>query len=1043
MTPTLTDIRRLAAAANGKTPASAWNEIAVNLVALLHSGALDVTEEEHTELCREALAVADILLGRDLPPDDRGMVSDFASTVLLAEFIEEGDQDDLDAAVEIRRAEAGRAEADLGCAANVNLASALMTAFDHDEAASHLAEAAEALGSASRFATNDGQRAIISGARGNLHSRRYDLHRDRADLDAAVREYENAAQAPDASVRARARSSLASLLWEHCREGGGESHLIDAERHARAALSEAPEEASARRYGLLARILRDRHQRDGVGDRLDEAEEIMDVLLGSVPPDSPERADLVGTASSIAYSRYLVRHERTVLDEAIRLTDEALDGYARREAEGGTSDRQDRAVLANQICLLLTELFTLDGVRDHIDRAVGTAESCLAGPLPHHLDHGLRTNLANALHRRFESYGERRDLQAGIREARRVAGRARGAGERATALHILALLLGDKARMSGLDADFDEAIARVDEEIRLTPRSSTELPPALVNKADLISGRVGADEAAGDDPVVAQLIEILEDAWSLSPEPSALRARAAYQLGYRYAQRSGFFGLAAGADEPNPALTLSEEQAADLRRAMTLWNEAVALDEPFVMIEAGQRLGDVAFTAERWDGAALGYRAALDAADRLVDRRTLAVDRQLARFQVQGVAAAAGLAALKAGSPRDAVLCLEQGTATLLARTMGRRAKQVDYDDVVAAAQTLGGPLVYWAATLAGGFAIVVCPDGEITSAPLPLTTAEVENRLAGLRAAFSRQQGEDVLDRWADAVQDLLGWVWETAVKPVVHALDGHPTAGLVPVGRLASLPLAASSPPRGDPLLARTVPRLFPDSGAVRSASPWRGAPEVVLVCDPGEGRRWLRHAVAEADRVAARHPGARRVAVARDGAELTTRGAGNRVLRARGLVPGTAAGASGPAGDPGRWTELIGAVDIAHVICHYDLDPDEPLRSVLRLGDGITVADLLDRRLPGSPHLVLSACDTGLGGARLPDEAIGIGTVLLSAGARSVVASLWPLDDELAAGFMDAYHRRLAAGNEPAAALAAVQRDAAHHQRTVVWPGLVHMG
>jgi CHAT domain-containing protein len=100
-------------------------------------------------------------------------------------------------------------------------------------------------------------------------------------------------------------------------------------------------------------------------------------------------------------------------------------------------------------------------------------------------------------------------------------------------------------------------------------------------------------------------------------------------------------------------------------------------------------------------------------------------------------------------------------------------------------------------------------------------------------------------------------------------------------------------------------------------------------------------------------------------------------------------------------------------------------------------------LEQRLPGAPHLVLSACDTGLGGVRLPDEALGLGSALLAAGARSVVASLWPLDDELAAGFMGECHRRLAAGVAPAEALAAVQRDAAGEQPAVVWPGLVHMG
>ena len=189
------------------------------------------------------------------------------------------------------------------------------------------------------------------------------------------------------------------------------------------------------------------------------------------------------------------------------------------------------------------------------------------------------------------------------------------------------------------------------------------------------------------------------------------------------------------------------------------------------------------------------------------------------------------------------------------------------------------------------------------------------------------------------------------------------------------------------------------------------------------------------ANTDLVARCHPSVRRVTVSRSGEEPV---AGRRVLRTRGTVSGAS-----PAGDPEQWLPLGEAADLAHVICHYDLDPDQPLRPALRIGGGVTVADLAERRLSGSPHLVLSACDTGLGGVRLPDEAIGLGMVLLAAGARSVVASLWPLDDELAAAFMGGYHRRLAAGEEPAAALAAAQRAAAGDLQIVVWPGLVHVG
>jgi tetratricopeptide (TPR) repeat protein len=1031
-TLTIAGIRRLASL---EASSAGWREAALRAVATLHLGVPELTEDEHAAQCEEGLPLAAALLDQDLDSDDRAMVADFASAVLLARFTARRDRHDLDEALRIRRAEAARADSAFGCEARINLAAALMISCEHTGAGPHLAEAREALDSALELATTAEQRAVISGALGNVHSQRYDLHQDPEDLDRSVQAYQAAAGSPVPSVAAQAQASLAAaLVQRYHAETGREEDLAEAERHIRAALSAAPPRAW--RQEVLVRVLRDRYRHGGDEARIEEAWELISALLDGEPEGSPGRPSLVSTASSVAFCRYLAHHQRTVLDEAISLAGQALDGAAFEP------DAQDRAVLANELCLLLTERFTLDGVRGDVDRAIDVARAGLVGGLPREMELGLRTNLANALHRRFESYRDPGDLLDGIRLVRWVSRRSRSAAEKTTALHSLALLLGAKAWMSGRQADFDEAIACLDEVIRLSPPSSAERAGSLINQADLVSGRALAARGrpvrdlavagpVGDGRVLGQLIGLLEDAWSAAPPDSAVRAQAAYQLGCHYAERSGLYTLTGNAG--TPPRRLAEGEAADMSRAIGLWREAIALGEPFVTIEASQQLGTAAFALEQWDTAAAGYRAALGAADALADRRTLAADQQLARFQVQGVAAAAALAALRAGSPRDAVLCLEQGTATVLARAAGHRAESVRFDDIVAAAQRADGPLVYWGATLAGGFALVVRPDGTITATPVALTTAEVEARLATLRAAFGRQSA---LGAWTSAVRDLLGWTWEAAVRPVAGQLDGFPAAGLIPVGRLASLPLAAS----GDwPLLARTVPRLFPNGAAIRVAPPWPAAPQVALVCDAGDGPRRLPYADAEADLVAHCHPGARRLTIPRSGEEPVT---GRRVLRARGTVLAHGSGAS-PAGDPEQWLCLVETADLAHVICHYDLDPDQPLRSVLRIGGGVTVADLAERRLSGSPHLVLSACDTGLGGVRLPDEAIGLGMVLLAAGARSVVASLWPLDDEMAAAFMGGYHRRLAAGEEPAAALAATQRAAARDQEIVVWPGLVHVG
>ncbi|GAB2952844.1 CHAT domain-containing protein [Streptomyces heilongjiangensis] len=1070
----------------------------------------------------DGLRVALALLDRDLPAADRALVTDFCSDALLERYLELRAERDLDEAVRVRRAQTELTDPDRACAAQVNLASLLMTSWEWTGREERLDEARTALTAAAGHATTSDERAVVAGARGNLHSCLYDLRRDVEDLRESIDAYMVTAASDDPSLAAKGQSSLAAMYLERFRTVGGDGgDLVEAERLARAALADPTAPPSTWRYELLVCVLRERCAQDGDDSRLAEAWQLIAALLDAVGENPSARASLVGTAASVAHLRYLAHHDRAALDEAIDLTEEALGAQDHDPAP----EPQARAILANEACLLLTERFTLDGVRRDVDRAVEVARRRLDDPLPRSIELGLRTNLAGALYRRYESYRQVGDLDRGIALMRWVTSRAPDAPEKADALNSLALLLDEKARLTGRDADFREALARLDEAIALTPNASSDRAGSLINKATVLmdraasrpaeatgrgAGSVGAAgrgevggpaeggtaggvaeggtgggpagrgtgagpagrgtgstksglPAGSADPGVPagpadpglpaagsvehgrlldELVALLDEAWRQAPEGSGVRARAAYLLGCRYAERAGLHAASASpspdVSRPEPSLTAAE--AADLRSAFERWNEAVGLDEPFVTIEAGQQLGNASFALREWDAAALGYRAALGAADELTARRDLVVDRQLARFQVQGVAAAAALAELRAGAAREAVLRLEEGTATLLARSLGQRAHRARFDDVVEAAGTLDGPLVYWAATLAGGFAVVVRPDGRTVARELAVTSAQVESRLTALRTAFARQvdKPDSVLEDWDGAVRDLLGWTWEAVVAPVADALDDFPTVGLVPVGRLASLPLAAAASSPATSLLFRTLPRLLPGSRAVRPRTPWPTAPGVVVGCDPGHGKRRLPYAEAEADLVAGCYTDVRRLSVPRADEPVPHEG-GPRVLRARGTAHGPREAAPGVE----RWTEAFNGAEVAHVICHYDLDPDQPLDSVLRFGDGVRVADLLEQRLPGAPHLVLSACDTGLGGVRLPDEALGLGSALLAAGARSVVASLWPLDDELAAGFMGEYHRRLAAGVAPAEALAAVQRDAAGEQPAVVWPGLVHMG
>jgi CHAT domain-containing protein len=88
------------------------------------------------------------------------------------------------------------------------------------------------------------------------------------------------------------------------------------------------------------------------------------------------------------------------------------------------------------------------------------------------------------------------------------------------------------------------------------------------------------------------------------------------------------------------------------------------------------------------------------------------------------------------------------------------------------------------------------------------------------------------------------------------------------------------------------------------------------------------------------------------------------------------------------------------------------DNPLESVLVLGDGfITLGELLTAgwRVPDLHDVFLSCCETGIGFTKdLTDDILTIGFGFLCAGARSVVSTLWSVNDLATSLFSLFYHR-----------------------------------
>jgi CHAT domain-containing protein len=100
-------------------------------------------------------------------------------------------------------------------------------------------------------------------------------------------------------------------------------------------------------------------------------------------------------------------------------------------------------------------------------------------------------------------------------------------------------------------------------------------------------------------------------------------------------------------------------------------------------------------------------------------------------------------------------------------------------------------------------------------------------------------------------------------------------------------------------------------------------------------------------------------------------------------------------------------------------------------LLLGDGskLTLAEFGDLRFDAIDLVVLSACNTAVGGGHSQNgrEIEGLGALVRYQGANQVLATLWPVADMTTASLMHAFYRnRYRAKLAPAEALRRAQLD-----------------
>ncbi|MFI2084500.1 CHAT domain-containing protein [Streptomyces rubiginosohelvolus] len=315
------------------------------------------------------------------------------------------------------------------------------------------------------------------------------------------------------------------------------------------------------------------------------------------------------------------------------------------------------------------------------------------------------------------------------------------------------------------------------------------------------------------------------------------------------------------------------------------------------------------------------------------------------------------------------------------------------------------------------GLALILHAAGDVRALALPdlCETSEKLRRFALAHDLSLRSPGDKADSEWAKALRGLYGWTWQAVVGPLLEQLSSRPELTdravpqvvLVPTGILGLIPWHTARRKVGGPGWRYAIEdasfSYAPSVGSLKGFAD--RAPALLdggglVVADPSDD---LPHARQE-------------------GGDL------HRWYYAKGTRLGRSAD---PSTLPATPRAVLGALlpdttpdapAVAHFACHArSCAPAAESHLVLAGGQRLTVDALLRSARPTSsregPLVVLSGCATAVPGDRY-DESLSLATAFASAGAASVVGTLWTVRDEVAAQLMTDFHHFLNLDGLPAA-------------------------
>jgi tetratricopeptide (TPR) repeat protein len=718
-----------------------------------------------------------------------------------------------------------------------------------------------------------------------------------------------------------------------------------------------------------------------------------------------------------------------------------------------TSKPPHRALTQNTLAILLQEQFRRTEDPAILDEAVLAARRAVDATPPGHSHRWkLLNNLAQALQLRSTT-GQLHDLDAAIDALNEAVSLAAPGYPAGVATANLSSALVARYEHTQDPGDLDAAVDAGQRAVESLSHDQLKLGAALINLARAL--RLRAEQPDGRrDQVTA--MHLLRRATGMAAAPAELRLEAAHEYG-NAARDLGDAGAAtdgyAAAVELLPQLAwrgLARSTQEDLLVGwIGLANDAACLAVASGELERAVELLDQGRSVlwsqalhVRSDSARLAERSPELAAELDEIRRELDVPPPSGGLGLgdDHTAAAEGAERRRRSATRwDAVVNHVRtldGFRDFLAPTPFAALRNAAVD----------GPVVIVNAGRLGCHALLVTATSPVRAIELTdLTYADAVEQANLLLEVLDRAADPhpDEAEQDRAAVLDLLEWLWSAVARPVLDGLGytaplngatASPRIWWCPTGPLTLLPLhAAGRHARMDApatavtetVAGRVVSSYTTTLGAlVRARQPVPSRPLRQLVVGlPSTPDLPPLPAVTEELEVLASH------------------------LR----PPDCALHVVGSAATREAMLTALPDHPWLHLACHASRQPDDPSRSAIALWNGpLTVADLAGLRLEDSEFAFLSACDTAAGSPRLPDEAIHLAAALQLLGYRSVVATLWSIEDSPAPGIADVVYGEILRTDPPdptraAAALhhALEQLRADSPEDPLRWAPYIHTG